>query len=248
VTEAPRQGLLTVPRVRRGGAKRGAIAAAALCAFFAAQGALAGSVWLPGLVNVNVPTTSVEELKFDEVVRQQYDFSCGSAALATLLTYHYDDPTDEIKAFNFMYERGDQARIAQAGFSLLDMKRYLEANGYQADGYQSDLKTLANAGIPAIALINYRGYRHFVVVKGMRGGRVLLADPALGTRLVTEVEFEGMWENGVLFIIKNKADVGKRFFNTDQQWRGLAYAPLGAALGSSDLAALTVNLPQLGEF
>jgi predicted double-glycine peptidase len=122
------------------------------------------------------------------------------------------------------------------------------ASGYQADGYQSDLETLASAGIPAIALINYRGYRHFVVVKGVRAGRVLLADPALGTRLVTEGDFAGMWENGVLFIIKNKPDVGRRFFNTDAQWSGLAYAPLGTALGSSDLAALTVNLPQLGEF
>jgi len=221
---------------------------AAFLLYCAAPQALAGTVWLPGLADINVPTVSVQELKFEQVVRQQYDFSCGSAALATLLTFHYDDPTDEMTAFNFMYERGDQARIAQAGFSLLDMKRYLESNGYQADGYQADLGTLANAGIPAIALINYRGYRHFVVVKGMRGGRVLLADPALGTRLATEAEFTSMWENGVLFIIKNKADVGRRFFNTDTQWGGVAYAPLGTALGASDLAALTVNLPQLGEF
>jgi predicted double-glycine peptidase len=247
VKRAP-QGTKAARASRRCHGRTRAAVGAAFALFCAAPGALAGTVWLPGLVEVNVPTVSVQELKFEDVVRQQYDFSCGSAALATLLTYHYDDPTDEMKAFTFMYEGGDQARIAQAGFSLLDMKRYLEANGYQADGYQSDLATLGSAGIPAIALINYRGYRHFVVVKGLRGGRVLLADPALGTRLVTEEEFTSMWENGVLFIIKNKPDVGRRFFNTDAQWSGLAYAPLGTALGASDLAALTVNLPQLGEF
>lgn len=235
-------------RESRGGALRGALMAAALCAFCGS--AVAGTVWLPGLGDalLGVTTASTEELKFEKVVRQQYDFSCGSAALATLLTFHYDHPIDEMTAFNFMYERGDKERIAQSGFSLLDMKRFLESHGYQADGYNSNLDTLTNAGIPAIALINYRGYRHFVVVKGVRDGRVLLGDPALGTRLVAQADFESMWENGVLFIIRTKSDIGKRFFNTDEQWKGLANAPLGMALGGDDLASLTVNLPQLGDF
>jgi hypothetical protein len=221
----------------------------AVAAALAAGSALAGSIWVPGTDGVvNVPTTSIAERKFRDVVRQQYDFSCGSAALATLLTFHYADATDEMTAFRFMYEAGDKEKIAQAGFSLLDMKSYLAHHGYDADGYQATLDTLADAGIPAIALINYRGYRHFVVVKGMRRGSVLLGDPALGTRLVARAEFEEMWDNGVLFIIKNKPEIGKRFFNTEQQWQHLAQAPLGSALGNDDLASLTVTLPRLGEF
>jgi predicted double-glycine peptidase len=209
----------------------------------------AGTIWLPGSeVTVNVPASSMAERKFREVVKQQYDFSCGSAALATLLTYHYDYAIDEMTAFRDMYEHGDQAKISQAGFSLLDMKNYLAKIGYDSDGFQSDLITLENAGIPAIALINYRGYRHFVVVKGVRRDSVLLGDPALGTRLVARAEFEAMWDNGVLFIIKNKPEVGRKFFNTEQQWQHLASAPLGTAVGNDDLASLTVNLPRLGEF
>lgn len=221
-----------------------------LPAMLLVQGAaLAGSVWLPGAAGVsNVPVASVEERKFEQVVRQRYDFSCGSAALATLLTFHYEDPTDEMAAFEFMYENGDQAKIAQAGFSLLDMKTYLESNGYEADGYQASLETLAGAGVPAIALINYRGYQHFVVVKGLRGGRVLVGDPALGARLVPVDEFESMWANGVLFIIKNKPEVGQRYFNGDAQWQGFARAPLGEAIDGASLASLTVNLPMLGDF
>ena len=117
-----------------------------------AQTALAGTVWLPGLGGgvMNVPAQSIQELKFAEVVRQQFDFSCGSAALATLLTYHYEHPTEEMQAFNVMYAQGDQARIQQAGFSLLDMKNYLATEGYDSDGYQTDLATLAGAGVPAI--------------------------------------------------------------------------------------------------
>ena len=214
------------------------------------ESAVAGTVWLPGLGGsvVNVPTQSIQELKFAEVVRQQFDFSCGSAALATLLTYHYEDPTDEMEAFNAMYARGDQARIQLAGFSLLDMKNYLASVGYDSDGYQANLDTLAGVGVPAIALINFNGYRHFVVVKGLRSDGVLLGDPALGLRRMPRDQFEAMWENGVLFIIKNKADVGKRYFNADRTWRKLARAPLGAALSPESLGRLTVDLPLLGEF
>ncbi|HZF29949.1 MAG TPA: C39 family peptidase [Gammaproteobacteria bacterium] len=209
----------------------------------------AGSIWVPGSEGiVNVPATTISERKFSKVVKQRYDFSCGSAALATLLTFHYDDPTDETATFRYMYDHGDQRRIAQAGFSLLDMKGYLANHGYDSDGYEATLPVLANAGVPAIALINYRGYRHFVIVKGVRNNHVLLGDPALGTRLVAAHEFERMWDNGVLFIVKSKPEIGRRNFNTEAQWQGLAVAPLGAALAPQDLASLTVNLPRFGEF
>ena len=36
---------------------------------------------------LTVPSQSFAELRFRDVVRQKYDFSCGSAAVATLLTY-----------------------------------------------------------------------------------------------------------------------------------------------------------------
>ncbi len=241
-------GFMTMQRGGQGGLNLRVLFAVVL--FLAARAAAAGSIWLPDVADgsANVPTVSMAERKFNEIVRQQFDFSCGSAALATLLTYHYNRPTDEMTAFRFMYERGDKAKISQAGFSLLDMKGYLAELGLDADGYQAELDTLSGAGIPAIALINYRGYRHFVVVKGVRSDSVLLGDPALGTRLVARDEFEASWANNVLFIIKSEPDVGRSFFNTDKQWQHLASAPLGTALGADDLASLTVNLPRLGEF
>jgi predicted double-glycine peptidase len=243
------QGLIAKKRCGGQGG-RSALVLFVVVALLGARSAAAGSIWLPeiGDGSANVQTMSLAERKFKEIVRQQFDFSCGSAALATLLTYHYNRPTDEMTAFRYMYERGDQQKIAQAGFSLLDMKGYIAQLGLDADGYQSELDTLKDAGIPAIALINYRGYRHFVVVKGVRRDSVLLGDPALGTRLVPRGEFEASWDNKVLFIIKSEPDVGRNFFNTEKQWQHLASAPLGSAIGADDLASLTVNLPRLGEF
>lgn len=203
--------------------------------------ALAGNAWIPGVEGIsNVTVASYQERKFERVVRQQYDFSCGSAALATLLTYHYEDATDEPKAFKAMFDKGDQEKIAKVGFSLLDMKQYLETSGYEADGYQASLETLMDAKVPAIALINYRGYRHFVVVKGVSDSEVLLGDPSLGLRQVSRAEFQSMWDNGILFIIRNKPAIGQRNFNAATDWGRVLRAPLGLALNDESLANLTV--------
>ncbi len=211
--------------------------------------ASAGTVWLPGVAGMsNVPTTSLQESKFAQVVRQQYDFSCGSAAVATLLTFHYARQTKEQDAFGAMYAAGDKEKIAVAGFSLLDMKAYLESIGYMADGYQATLDTLESAGVPAIALINYRGYRHFVVVKGIQNDEILIGDPALGIKFMSRSGFEALWDNGILFIIKNKPEVGQQHFNQSTEWNALGRAPLGAALTSDSLAQLTVGLPRIGDF
>lgn len=196
----------------------------------------------------NVAVKSVTERKYSQVVRQQYDFSCGSAALATLLTYHYEDPTDEETAFRQMWANGDRAKIQRAGFSLLDMKGYLQKRGYSAEGYEADLDTLARAGVPAITLLDVRGFRHFVVVKGVDNGEVLVGDPALGLKYFSRAEFQSMWNNGILFIITNRPGTGKKHFNQHSEWRSVARAPLGRGISREALSDLMISVPRLGEF
>jgi predicted double-glycine peptidase len=96
---------------------------------------------------------SMKELRFRSTTHQQYDFSCGSAALATLLTYHYGYPVSETTAFQAMWEHGDQAKIRREGFSLLDMQRYLAEIGFKADGFTVPLQKLVDSKLPAIVLI-----------------------------------------------------------------------------------------------
>lgn len=194
----------------------------------------------------SVKTLSLKEQRFRTVVRQQYDFSCGSAALATLLTYHYQNPVSEQMAFKEMYDRGNQEVIRKEGFSLLDIKRYLEANGYLADGYEAPLDKLAEVGIPAIALISDKGYNHFVVIKGIRNGQVLIGDPSIGSRIVSRKEFEQMWTNRILFVIRGKQD--KAIFNAQHDWRIKESAPLRAGFGSDTLANVTLLRPGRGDF
>src|ERR1700761_1964536 len=112
--------------------------------------------------NFNLHLASYAEIPFRTVIHQQFDYSCGSAALATLLHFQYHKGTNEAEVFKAMYAVGDQDRIQKLGFSLLDMKKYLASIGYQADGFRITLKDMQDAAIPAIALIQVGSYKHFV--------------------------------------------------------------------------------------
>ncbi|AWI81686.1 peptidase C39 [Parazoarcus communis] len=177
---------------------------------------------------LTVPTVSLKEARFLSTLRQQYDFSCGSAAVATLLTHHYDQTVGESKVFEVMYEHGNQEKIRREGFSMLDMKRYLDHLGYRAEGVEASLDQLASASVPAIALIQENGYAHFVVIKGVRDGKVLLGDPALGTRVMKRQAFEKIWVNSILLVARNR--VGMARFNDESDWRVLPNAPIARGL------------------
>jgi predicted double-glycine peptidase len=186
--------------------------------------------------------TSLKEARFKTTVPQQFDFSCGSAATATLLTYQYGHPVTEAEVFEKMFAGGDQARIRSEGFSLLDMRRYLASQGYSADGFDLPLEKLIEEGLPAIVLLNDRGYRHFVVVKGIKGSRVLLGDPARGTRAMSRTQFERLWDNRVLFVVHNRREIAQ--FNHPRDWRTAPPAPMDAGLARQGLQ--NVVMPRRG--
>lgn len=210
--------------------------------------ATAGSITImPGGLYFTVPVTSVKEARFKSVIKQQYDFSCGSAAVATLLTYHYDRPTTEQEVFKAMWEVGDREKIRKLGFSLLDMKAFLAERGLKADGFKVSLDKLLKVGIPAIALIDTNGYKHFVLVKGLKDDDVLIGDPALGMNVKSREEFLEIW-NGIVFVVRNDIKTARANFNDDKEWQVRADAPFGTALIRQGLADFTVLLPGHNEF
>jgi predicted double-glycine peptidase len=212
-----------------------------------ALGLLAAVIGSPAVAQVrfgaeaaqaSVRVLSWKEIPFRTVVRQQHDFSCGSAALATLLTYHYGRPTAERDAFSTMYAHGDQAKIRKVGFSMLDMKTYLASRGLRADGFRVSLDELRRNGTPVIALIKLGAYRHFVVVKGVEGDKVLVGDPALGLRIFEAADFARMW-NGIAFALHDNPSAGSPRFNLAQEWLPWAVAPVRNAARLDTLTTLT---------
>ena len=63
--------------------------------------------------------------------------------------------------------------VKQRGFSTLDVKHYVESLGMRGRGY----RTLR---VPALVLMDVRGFRHFVVLKQVRSDK--LAGPMLRNR------------------------------------------------------------------
>ncbi|ACG78897.1 conserved hypothetical protein [Phenylobacterium zucineum HLK1] len=215
--------------------------AAALTALAAAAPAVAQVQFYGEASGARVRVMTWRDIPFRTVVRQEHDYSCGSAALATLLTYHYGRPTTEAEAFTRMYAAGDQETIRRVGFSMLDMKRYLAAEGLRADGFRMSIDDIGKEGVPVIALIQMGAYRHFVVVKGVVGDRVLVGDPALGLRIFTRAQFNAMW-NGIAFALHDTPAVGRGRFNVANEWSPWSTAPLRARADATDtLNALTLH-------
>jgi predicted double-glycine peptidase len=193
-----------------------------------------------------VAVTSWRDIPFRTVVRQQYDFSCGSAAVATLLRFQYgQSAVREGQVFQAMYERGDQARIRQVGFSMLDMRNYLDSQGFQADGLRLSLDRLQALNIPSIALITRNGYRHFVVIKGISASSVLVGDPTFGLQTYKRADFEAMWNGVVLAVRHEPAGAPAPVYNDAAEWRPWAVAPVDQAPGPVDPAQLTSGFRQI---
>jgi predicted double-glycine peptidase len=143
-----------------------------------------------------------EYYKYRHVVHQAFDYSCGSAALTTVLQYHLGLPITEQQAMEGMLEHGEREKIIERrGFSLLDMKRYVATLGSDSGGFRAGMDDLRKLGQPAIVPIDYAGFKHFVVVKGIRDDRVFIADPSAGNIAFSVGEFAQLWDKGTLFVI-----------------------------------------------
>ena len=142
------------------------------------------------------------EDQFRGIVRQAYDYSCGSAALTTLLNGYVGTQITEQQTMNGLLKFGETEKIIERrSFSLLDMKRFVAALGLESGGYKGEFSDLVKQGQPAIVPISYAGFKHFVVFKAYKDGRVYVADPALGNISFDEVRFQQSWENNTLFLI-----------------------------------------------
>lgn len=157
---------------------------------------------VPGVGGASKNVISLAERRFIGVEQQQTDFSCGAASVATILKYSYNMPTNEKWVMDGMLAMADPEQVAQYGFSMLDMKNYVEMLGMQARGFRVKGENISQLKIPSIVLLDIKGFHHFVVLKKIDNEqRVYLADPALGNKIISMDEFLAGWNNIVLAIV-----------------------------------------------
>jgi uncharacterized protein len=164
-------------------------------------GALLIAVFVLSLMHSNesrAQTRSLLEVRRDRVVIQQWDMSCGAAALTTILKYQYDEPvTERDIAVEIMRRKEYLANPlivrARQGYSLLDLQRVAERRHFQGVGLGHLSMDDLIARAPIIVPMKLRGYNHFVVFRGIYHGQVVLADPAWGNRTMGIGAFEHAW-------------------------------------------------------
>lgn len=162
-----------------------------------------------GQTRVFIPLQSMKALSQKGMVMQAFDYSCGAAAMATLLTYGLGDSISEKEVLDQVLEAlsDDQEAVRKKdGLSLLDLQKVAHLRGHQAEGFRLTPDILQKLEAPVLVYIKPRGYDHFAILKGIVGDRAYLADPSLGNVRMPVYEFLDMWldENGkgVIFVVE----------------------------------------------
>jgi ATP-binding cassette, subfamily B, bacterial len=125
------------------------------------------------------------------VVYQTSENDCGLAVLAMLLAHHGRHLS--------LYELKMRHPISTAGMSVLDLKLIARSYGLDCKVFavQGDAAQLAQLATPFIA---HWGGQHFTVVTRIADGKMHLADPRDGKRVLSIDEARKYWSGVALFM------------------------------------------------
>lgn len=140
---------------------------------------------------------SWKEIRDYEVVKQQYDYSCGIASLATLLDNLYGEnftEADLLKELKELKNFKENDKNPEQKYSFLDLKKIANQKGYKASGLALDFDNLKKLKIPVIVYIKPKGVDHFSVLKKIDGENVYLADPTWGNSKIRQEKFIEIWK------------------------------------------------------
>lgn len=137
--------------------------------------------------SIHVPVQSWKTLRDARIVKQDLDYSCSAAALATLLNEFYGQSITEESLLKAM-DKGD----LRASFE--DMQKALPQFGFKAQGFAASYAQLMKLKAPVVVYLKHRKDEHFSVLRGISENTVWLADPSLGNRTYSKEQFLEMWK------------------------------------------------------
>lgn len=150
-------------------------------------------------VSADVPVTSWSEMRNKKVLRQQFDFSCGAASMATIMRYFYNrdigeqEIVNEVLATKGLSDRNKKFNVSDFALSFADLSDYAVAKGFKGIGMAMDLDSLHKLNVPVIIYIKIRSFEHFTVFRGIDNNFVHLADPSFGNMKVKLEKFKEMF-------------------------------------------------------
>jgi predicted double-glycine peptidase len=146
-----------------------------------AEGVLA----TPTLIS-RVPLKSWKTLRDQHLVKQNFDYSCGAASLATILRFYGKNVTE----LQIMQAMGREDGIA----SFEDMAKVLPKFGFKGQGIALSFEQLTHLKVPVVAYLSPEREDHFTVIRGISKDYVWIGDPSWGNRILTRARFLKMWQ------------------------------------------------------
>lgn len=140
------------------------------------------------------------------LTRQQAGFDCGSAALATLLSFYTDravEPDDLVRSQSFTTD--EWQRVRREGFSLSQLADMAAALKVEPSVTRLPSRALLSVPLPVMVYLRLPTGPHFSVLTGVAGQRVTLADPTQGALMWTLNQFLRAWApdgQGLLLSVK----------------------------------------------
>ena len=166
-----------------------------------------------------ISTATWKDIRDKDIEKQNLDYSCGSAAVATILRSFYGKDIYERDVLDELLKVDDDGT---ASFS--DLEKVVKKFGFKAGGFSMSFADLKRMKIPAIVYLRYRSQDHFSVTRGVNEeGLLKLGDPSWGNRKFSKWQFKSMWETRdddilkgriLLIVTKNKslAQIHSDFF------------------------------------
>lgn len=148
-----------------------------------------------------------KEMREQNVIMQQFDFSCGAGSLATLMNYYFQDNVTEKQLIKDIFEllpEDVKNNRREHGLSLLDLKRLAEHRGYLAYGVNLQPYSLFKIDRPVIVYLETADYKHFAVFRGVKENRVFLADSSRGNIRMPMNRFLGEWKGRMALALDKK--------------------------------------------
>jgi predicted double-glycine peptidase len=155
---------------------------------------------------------SWKELHEKNIVMQKRDFSCGAAALATVLQHYWGDPVTEsriLEQFDDIFTPAEVQERIKNGLTITDLRRAAVKLGYQSSIGTLRYEQLQESKVPLVVGITVGEFKHFVVYRGTDGYYVYLADPARGNIRVPASDFVKQWQKNAVLVVAKKGQEPK---------------------------------------
>lgn len=140
---------------------------------------------------------------FSDVVKQTTEYTCGPAALSTLI--------------NLMGGKTEEMEIArlsgtteEKGTTMLGLKKAASEFGYSGVGKKIQFSKITKESLPFIVKIVVENEEtkelkdHFVVLKKIEGDNFFVADPVDGNIVINKKDFEKMYRGSIFSVTMTK--------------------------------------------